>query len=323
MLFFVLLIAVAFVAWTNGANANFKGVASLYGSGTTSFRGALGWGTLTTFAGSMAALYFAQGLLAKFGGKGIVPDDSLTTEFVSAVALGAALTSFFATRVGFPVSTTHALVGALLGAGLASDASAVNYSAIVKSFFYPLLVSPCIAAVLGAVIYAVMKLTGISATERSRGLDVAHFLSAGTASFSRGLNDTPKMAALLLVEPTINIQWGILGIGIMIAIGALMDARRVAETLAKKVTDMTPSQGFAANLVTAVLVSTASYHSVPVSTTHVSVGSLIGMGALTHQAKWKSISEIAMAWIGTLPAGALLAAISFFLLKWLVGITGS
>ena len=74
MLTNLLFLAVCFVAFTNGANANFKGVASLYGSGTTTLRRALYWGTATTFAGSISATFVAQGLLTKFSGRGIVPD---------------------------------------------------------------------------------------------------------------------------------------------------------------------------------------------------------------------------------------------------------
>ena len=105
-----------------------------------------------------------------------------------------------------------------------------------------------------------------------------HYLSSGAASFARGLNDTPKIVALLMVAPSVNVVWGSVGVAVMIAVGALVDAKNVAETLAKKVTDMNASQGFAASLVTAALVTTASFHSLPVSTTHVSVGSLTGTG---------------------------------------------
>src|SRR5271154_1233997 len=98
----VLFLAVCFVAFTNGANANFKGVASLYGSGTTTLSNALYWGTATTFVGSLAATFLTEGMLKKFSGRGIVPDAMVQSpEFVSAVATGAALTSFFATRFGF------------------------------------------------------------------------------------------------------------------------------------------------------------------------------------------------------------------------------
>ena len=318
MLLLFLVLAVGFVAFTNGANANSKGVASLYGSGTTSLKVALGWGTATTFAGSMAAVFLAEGLIKKFSGRGLVSDEVLQSpSFTSAVATGAALTSFLATRLGFPVSTTHALVGALLGAGLAGAGDQVHFAALGKNFFYPLFVSPIIAILLGGTVYWLLKSLRLAPDERNKYLDVAHFASAGAASFARGLNDTPKMAALLLIVPQMQTRYAVLLIGIMIAIGGLIDARKVAETLGKKVTGMTPGQGFAANLVTAVLVTTASFHSLPVSTTHVSVGSLLGMGASTKQAKWGKVFEILLAWITTVPCGGVIAGIAYFALRFL------
>lgn len=312
MLSTLLFLAVCCVAFTNGANANFKGVASLYGSGTTTLRKALIWGTATTFAGSIAAAFFAQELLKTFSGRGIVPDTLVQSPtFLSAVAIGAALTSFLATRFGFPVSTTHALVGALLGAGLAGSGSEVRFASLGKNFVYPLFFSPAVAAALGAVMYLLLKSVRLVPDHRTRTLDVLHYLSTGAASFARGLNDTPKMAALLLAVPGLDMRWGFLAVAVTIAVGGLLDADRVAETLGKKVTDMNPGQGFAASVVTAVLVTTASFHSLPVSTTHVSVGSLLGMGATTHQAKWRKVGEILLAWVSTVPCGAILAAITY------------
>lgn len=321
MLIALLVIAVGFVAFTNGANANFKGVASLYGSGTTSLKVALWWGTATTLAGSLTAIFLADGLIKKFSGKGLISDQLLQSpSFTTAVAGGAALTSFLATRFGFPVSTTHALVGALVGAGLAgsgvtSAGDQVNLSALGKNFLYPLFFSPLVAMILGAIVYWLLRSVKLAPDERNRFLDIAHFTTAGAASFARGLNDTPKMAALLLMAPSFSSKSAVLLVGTMIAVGGLIDAKRVAETLGKKVTGMTPGQGFSANLVTAVLVVTASFHSLPVSTTHVSVGSLLGMGASTKQAKWRKVIEILLAWITTVPCGALLAAIVYAVLS--------
>jgi PiT family inorganic phosphate transporter len=317
MLTSILFLAVCFVAFTNGANANFKGVASLYGSGTTTLRTALYLGTATTFAGSLAAMFLAEGMLKKFSGRGIVPDSLLQSpEFLTAVAIGAALTSFLATRLGFPVSTTHALVGALLGAGLAGSGTEVHLTALGKQFLYPLFFSPIVAAVLGALTYLLLRALRLAPDHRTRTLDVLHYLSAGAASFARGLNDTPKMVALLLAVPGCDARWGGLVIAIVIALGGLLDADKVAETLGKKVTAMNPGQGFAASLVTAGLVTTASFHSLPVSTTHVSVGSLLGMGVTTGQAKWRTVGEILLAWVSTVPCGAILAAIAYGLISW-------
>jgi PiT family inorganic phosphate transporter len=317
MLIALLFLAVCFVAFTNGANANFKGVASLYGSGTTTLRTAALWGTATTFVGSIAAFFLARGLLASFGGRGVVPDELVASpEFVCAVALGAALTSFLATRLGFPVSTTHALVGALAGAGLAGSGE-VRLAALGKLFLTPLFFSPAVAAVAGALVYLGLKTLRLMPDRRTPTLDILHFLSTGAASFARGLNDTPKMAALMLAVPGLGVYWGFLVVGVVIALGGLLDIARVAETLGKKVTDMNPGQGFAASLVTAGLVTTASLHSLPVSTTHVSVGSLFGMGAAAGRVHWRKVGEILLAWVSTVPCGAVLAALLYLLLTWL------
>lgn len=313
MLTALLVLAVCAVAFTNGANANFKGVASLYGSGTTTLRRAMYWGTATTFAGSIAATFLAEGLLKKFGGRGIVPDSlAQSPAFACAVATAAALTSFLATRFGFPVSTTHALVGALVGAGLVGSGADVKFDALGKDFIFPLFFAPAVASLLGAILYLFLRGLRLAPDHRTRTLDVLHLLSAGAASFARGLNDTPKMTALLLLVPGIDIRWGFLIVAGMIATGGLLDADRVAETLGKKITDMNPGQGFAASLTTAGLVTTASFHSLPVSTTHVSVGSLLGIGAVTRQAKWKVVGEILLAWVSTVPCGAILGAVAYW-----------
>ena len=123
------------------------------------------------------------------------------------------------------------------------------------------------------------------------------------------------MVALFLVAPSVEIHHGFLAVAATIAVGGLLDAQRVAETSGKKVTDMNPGQGFAASLVVAGLVATASFHRLPVSTTHVSVGSLTGMGAVTHQAKWRKVAEILTSWVSTVPCGAALAALAYWIVS--------
>lgn len=310
-----LFIAVCCVAYTNGANANFKGVASLYGSGTTTLRTAAVWGTVATFAGSVTALFLASELLATFGGKGVVPDAlAVAPEFLCAVAVGAAATSFLATRFGFPVSTTHALVGALVGAGLAGSGD-VHFAALGKAVVFPLFFSPLVAVVLGALALVVLTRLGLAPDRRTPALDVLHFLSAGAASFARGLNDTPKIVAPMLVVPGLGGHWAFLIVAAAIALGGCLDIKNVAETLGKKVTGMNPGQGFAACLVTSVLVTTASLHSMPVSTTHVSVGSLTGMGAVSGRLHWRKVGEILLAWVSTVPCGAALGALAYAVVR--------
>ena len=366
----LLFLATCFLAYSNGANDNFKGVASLFGSRTCGYGKALSWATVATFAGSVASIFLAQGLLKKFSGKGLVPDAlTASPEFLLCVALGAGVTVILATVLGFPISTTHALTGALTGAGVAAVGSAVNLNALGKGFVLPLLLSPLLAVTTGAVLYLMGRFvrlrTGVTkemcicagveervvalpqpnglfaaqtvpamtvtvaetevCTQRYAGavlgvkarplLDALHFLSAGAVSFARGLNDTPKIAALLLVASALDIRWGLIGVAVAMAVGGLLNARKVAETMSHKITGMNSGQGFAANLSTALLVTTASYHGLPVSTTHVSVGSLLGIGITTRQTKWKPVVGVLLSWVVTLPCAAAIAALAYVVLR--------
>src|SRR5258706_4896579 len=104
MITILIVLATVFLAYANGANDNFKGVATLYGSGTTSYRRALAWATLTTLAGSLLAIVTSAALVKQFGGKGVVPNDvASSAAFVVALGLGAALTVILATLIGFPI----------------------------------------------------------------------------------------------------------------------------------------------------------------------------------------------------------------------------
>ena len=366
----LLFLATCFLAYSNGANDNFKGVASLYGSGTAGFRTALAWATVTTFAGSISAIFLAQSLLKKFSGKGLVPD-ALTgsPSFLLAVVLAAACTVILATLTGFPVSTTHALTGALVGGGLVAAGARVNFAALGKNFVTPLVLGPVLAIALGAGLYLMLRflrlrfgltkewcacvgveervvampqpvslfarpvaLAEITATigdvescaeryagsflgVRAQGLmDALHFLSAGVVSFARGLNDTPKIVAMLLLLHALDIRWGFAAVAVMMGLGGLLNSRRVAETMGKKITAMNHGQGFSANLATGVLVILASVFGLPVSTTHVSVGALFGIGLTTGSANPGVMRNIVLSWIVTLPCAALLSAAGCWLL---------
>jgi PiT family inorganic phosphate transporter len=213
------------------------------------------------------------------------------------------------------------LVGALVGAGAAHSWGDVHLEALGKNFVKPLLLSPLLAMTLGGALAWGARSFKNPFLENAATLEKLHFLSAGLSSFSRGLNDTPKMAALLLgvralnsggtSSPAIPLAGSVALIAVLIALGALLDAEKVAETLGKKVTGMSPSEGFAANLSTALLVTTASLHGLPASTTHVSVGSMLGMGIVNGQARWRSVAQITSAWVITLPCAAAVSALVY------------
>ncbi|MBI3331266.1 MAG: inorganic phosphate transporter [Candidatus Omnitrophica bacterium] len=361
---------VILLAYANGANDNFKGVATLRGSRTLGYRAALSWATVTTFAGSLAAVWLSARLAAAFSGQGLVPD-ALTQEpsFRLAVGLGAALTVLLATASGLPISTTHALTGALIGAGVTATGS-VDLGRLGQAFLLPLALSPFLSWAITMCLYpafrsmrlrlgierqmclcvdggawqpvvtapggvALLQSTGLSVTvgqrqqcmERYHGrllgidaqqvLDRLHLLSAGAVSFARGLNDTPKIVALLVAAQGAGLALGhaLWLAGVAMALGGWRHARRVAATMSERITGMNHGQGFTANLTTSLLVLVASRLGLPVSTTHVVCGSLFGLGTVTGQARWAMIRAIIAAWVGTLPLAACLAAAAY----WMIG----
>lgn len=350
------------LAYWNGANDDFKGVASLYASGTTTYRTALLWGVGATLLGSVASVFLAQALLEAFSGKGLVPPAVAGGElFLLSVAGGAGGTVLLATLLGFPISTTHSLVGGIVGAGALAAGSDLNVAGLTSAFLVPLLASPLMALALAAGLYFVLHrgrrwsglekdscvcvtqaapepqasgavarvavggaplqvvmgrehecrepYVGIVAGVRAQSLvDAGHFLSAGLVSFARGVNDTPKIAALLLTVELLDVRWGLVAVAAAMALGGLLGARKVARTLGERITTLNHGQGLSANVATGILVIWASRLGLPVSTTHVSVGALFGIGLTTGQANLPVVRDVVLSWVVTLPCAAALGA---------------
>lgn len=140
-----------------------------------------------------------------------------------------------------------------------------------------------------------------------------HYLSAGAVGFARGLNDTPKIVALMLAGDGLDPNLGLAAVAAAMALGGALNGRRVAETMSRKITRMSPGQGLAANLVTSLLGTAASRWGLPVSTTHVAVGSLFGIGLVTRTARARTVTAI-LAWVTTLPLAAVAGAGIYLLL---------
>lgn len=369
----LLVLGTLWLGWSNGANDNFKGVATLYGSRTSSYRAALTWATLATVAGSLVSVLLAHGLIKAFSGEGVIASGLVTDSSLAAVGLASAATILLATLLGMPTSTTHALVGALVGAALVADPAGIGTGVLMTKFAQPLLLSPLLAMGLTAGVYFVLHRlrvrTGITSQscvcvgdagrvpvpagalghadmamsgplevsagtreaciERYQGhvvgvqaqtvVDGMHYLSAGAVCFARAVNDTPKIAALLLSASVVGAGIGqtwVLGLlTVAVALGGIVQSRRVAETMSRRITDLNTGQGLTANLMTAALVLGASRLGVPVSTTHVSCGAIFGISAVNGKRDWRTIGQILAAWVFTLPLGLALGAGIYWLLR--------
>ncbi|MBI4851724.1 MAG: inorganic phosphate transporter [Acidobacteria bacterium] len=366
MLIIILYIIICCLAYNNGANDNFKGVATLYGSGLASYKKALYWASLTTFLGGVACLFLANSLAVAFSGKGLVPDTLLgTPNLLISLGLGSSLTLFLANRLGLPVSTTHALTGGLVGITLITKGTIPGQIFLYK-FLLPLLLSPVLAIILATIFsriadyvdrnftkskancvcvdvscsdlivqpngvlaqvatpsLPIVKLGQINecAKEESKSivkidltktLDITHYLSAGAVCFSRALNDTPKIAALLMVSGVMHIsELGLVLVAMMV--GGLVGAKKVAEIMSHKIANFDRPQGLSANLVTSLLVLSASNFGLPVSTTHVSCGSIFGVGLASKTYRWDTIKQILSAWLSTFPLSMFITSTTYLL----------
>ncbi|GAA2934664.1 inorganic phosphate transporter [Streptomyces enissocaesilis] len=230
----LVFVLVAALAAANGSNDVPKGVATLAGAGVTKYRTAIIWGTVTTLAGCVCSLALAEKMTKLFS-KGIVTAEP-TEAFAVAVLAGAVSWVALATLLRLPVSTTHALIGALLGAGLLLASDSIAWTAIPKKLIIPLLTSVGVAYGISLVLALVFGRTARRASERdaaapaqpsspvtgasgdsgavlapervtaqqadaprpsgNRVLTAAHWLTSGATGFARGLNDTPKIVAI-------------------------------------------------------------------------------------------------------------------------------
>ena len=151
-----LLFAAVILAYTNGANDNFKGVATLYGGKVLSYSAALRWAIVTTMAGSLTSLFLASKLVKLFSGHGIVNSAVLADpRFLIVVALSAGIVVLTATVLGMPVSTTHSLLGSLAGAGIVSGGLA-SWTVLGKSFLFPLILGPVVAVGITLILYKML-----------------------------------------------------------------------------------------------------------------------------------------------------------------------
>jgi PiT family inorganic phosphate transporter len=354
----LLLCVVVLLSFENGANDNFKGVATLWGAGRTSYWRALSWATSFTFLGSLAAAGTASVLVSKFNGSKLVGAEIYTQlPFLAAVALGSAIAVLLASRLGLPVSTTHALTGAMLGAGVvAAGRGGVEFAALGSGVIAPLLFSPFVAlaltlgvhplvarlasrdcvcvteppvmtlspdgaAMMETVSAPVLRVAGAAECNtgaeiiRGSATDILHWFSAAGISFARGLNDTPKIVAVLLVAGAAAATSNFVLVAVAMAAGGMLGAARVARTMSKQITPMAMEEAVSANLAAASLVTLASFFALPVSTTHVTSGGIFGIGLRRRdQADWRRVREILLAWLATLPLGAALGGLLYLVL---------
>ena len=282
---------------------------------------------MAAFFNFIAFLFFGLHV-AETVGKGIVHADIIDAHVIFGALMGAISWNLITWLLGIPSSSSHALIGGLLGAGTAkAGVSSIVWSGVLKTSF-AIVLSPTIGLVLALLLVLItswvfVRSTPGAADKRYRRLQL---ISASLYSLGHGGNDAQKtmgiIAVLLYSQGLLGGEfsvplWVVLSCQAAMGIGTLVGGWRIVHTMGSKITRLTPPQGFCAETGGAITLFLATIGGIPVSTTHTITGAIVGVGAARRMSavRWSVASSIVVAWFVTLPAAAVVGAGFYFLTK--------
>ena len=326
--FLVALIVVALAFdFLNGMNDAANAIATIVSTRVLRPQYAVLWAAFFNF---IAFMFFGLHV-AETVGRGIVQADVVNTHVIFGALAGAIVWQIVTQRLGIPSSSSHALIGGLVGAGIAkAGIHAVVWSGVGKTVA-AIFLSPGLGLLLALLL--ILIVSWIFVRSAPYGVDNLfrriQFVSASCYALGHGGNDAQKtmgiIAVLLysqgLLGPTFYVPyWVVIACQVAMAAGTMAGGWRIVKTMGSKITRLTPMQGSCAETAGSVMLFTATYLGIPVSTTHTITGSIIGVGAAkkVSAVRWVVAQEIVTAWIITIPASGLLAALFY----WLAGLLG-
>ena len=325
----VLLVVVVVVAlgfdFTNGFHDTANYIATWVGTRALSPR----WAVLVSALANLAGA-FVTTAVAKTVGKGIIDTGLATEKTVLAALVGAIVWNLLTWWLGLPSSSTHALIGGLVGAALVqSGSNGVQWHGIIEKVVIPGAISPAVgftgAFFLMVIIYRVFFRAPPGVAHR--GFRLGQLVTGTWVAFTHGANDAQKtmgVIALALVTHG-NIShfyiptWVKIAAGLTIAAGTYAGGWRIIRTLGQRIYKLQPEHGFAAQLSAGSTLYVGTHFGFPISTTHVVTGSVMGAGAVRgfSALKWGIAGNILTAWLLTLPAAALVAAACYYPVTWI------
>jgi len=335
----VLVIAVAlFFDFTNGFHDTANAMATPIATGAIKPKVAVGLAAVLNLVGAFLSTEVAKtisGNLLNEGSGGV----SITPAFIFAGLLGAVLWNMLTWMLGLPSSSSHALFGGLIGAAVVGAGfGVVNYSVLFSNVIIPALLAPLVAGfvafVCTLVAYAITQRTaesGDNLPNRRGGFRHAQIFSSSLVALAHGTNDAQKtMGVITLVLISGGYQaagtgpqfWVISACAVAIALGTYSGGWRIIKTLGTGLTEVKPAQGFAAETSTAAAILASSHLGFALSTTQVASGSVIGSGLGRPGAvvRWRLAGRMALGWLFTLPAAAVVGAIAALIAQ--LGLTG-
>jgi inorganic phosphate transporter, PiT family len=283
--------------------------------------------TAVLLAGALniAGAFFSTAVAKMIGG-GIVYPDAITNTVVAASMGGAILWNLFTLILGLPTSSSHALIGGLVGAALAHGGFAAVQFQGLRSILEAMVLSPLFGFVVGLLIMVIVSWTffRVPRSVATRLFSRLQLLSASFMAFSHGANDAQKVMGVITLALVSSGQlttsevptWVIMVCALAMGLGTMIGGWRIVRTLGMKIVKLEPVHGFAAETSAATVLLFTAHFGLPVSTTHTITSSILGVGASKRLSavRWGVTAKILSAWIFTLPGAALLAAGIYVLL---------
>lgn len=261
-------------------------------------------------------------------GKGVINSEIVTLELIAAAVAAAVIWNLITWWMGLPSSSSHTLVGGLIGAAVAGHGfESVIYAGVIKIVVF-IVVAPVLGMIMAFVISVIVL--QIVKNHSPSGVDKwfrrLQLLSASAFSLGHGGNDAQKSMGIIWVSLIATNQvakdapidlWIVLSCHAAIALGTMFGGWRIVKTMGQRITKLKPFEGFCAETAGALTLFGATHFGIPVSTTHTITGAIIGVGATKRMSavKWGVTTKIFWAWILTIPVSALIGAVIFLLVK--------
>ena len=319
------LIAVALLFdFLNGLHDAANSIATIVSTRVLRPQFAVFWAAFFNFVAFMVfGLHVAQTI-----GTGIIDPAIVDAQVIFAALVGAIVWNIVTWALGIPSSSSHALIGGLFGAGVAkAGLSAAVWSGLSKTVI-AIVLSPLVGFLLAMMLVAIVSWASVRSTPFAvdRAFRILQFASASLYSLGHGGNDAQKtmgiIAVLLYSEGHLGGEffvpfWVVLSCQAAMAMGTLMGGWRIVRTMGLRITKLTPMQGFCAETGGAATLFMATFLGVPVSTTHTITGAIVGVGAARRLSavRWNVASSIVYAWVITMPASAIVAALTWWAVK--------
>jgi PiT family inorganic phosphate transporter len=321
----ICLIAVALLFdFLNGLHDAAYSIATIVSTRVLRPHYAVFWAAIFNF---VAFLVFGLNVAHTIG-TGIIEPSVVDPQVIFAALVGAIVWNLITWGVGLPSSSSHALIGGLVGGGMAkAGISAAVWSGLSKVII-AIVLSPLIGFFLAMALVAIVSWASVRSTPYAvdRAFRILQFGSASFYSLGHGGNDAQKtmgiIAVLLYSQGYLGSEfavpfWVVLACQASMALGTLMGGWRIVRTMGLRITKLTPMQGFCAETSGAATLFMATFLGVPVSTTHTITGAIVGVGAARRASavRWNVASSIVYAWVITIPAAATVAALAYWVVQ--------